>query len=429
MRRTTAPPLFPEIALIRQRLASHPIADIEATVARTLAGSGMADRLQPGDEVAIGVGSRGISNLSSIVGAAVRWWRERGMRPFLFPAMGSHGSATARGQAAVLAGYGLTEASMGCPVRSALAVEPLGATAEGIEVVMDRTAFRAAGVMLCGRVKWHTDFEGALESGLFKMMAIGLGTLDGARRYHRAAYRLGLEAVIRGVGRRVLASGKILGGLAILEDACHQTAHLEAVAVDSMERREEELLRLAKSWMPRLPAGVDLLIVDELGKNISGSGLDAKIVNRDVRGAVNPWRGTPLVGRIYVRGLAAASEGNATGMGMADAIHHRMLRGIRRAPTYVNALTSGHPASIRTPIDFRSDAAAIAALSSTVGLADPRLVRLAWIANTLELGHLAVSANLLGELAANPDIELVAPPRPLAFDEHGDLARALGDLR
>src|SRR5207244_10224845 len=197
----------------------------------------------------IGVGSRGIANIATIVRSVVDYWKQQGCRPFIFPAMGSHGAATAEGQADVLAHYGIHEATMGCPIVSALEVVPLGKTAEGIEAFMDRSAYESDGVMLVGRVKAHTDFAGKIESGLFKMMAIGLGKFAGAQRYHTYAYKLGLEQVIRSVGRQVLASGKILGGLAILEDAHHNTAQLTAVPVESMEQREEELLSLAKSWM------------------------------------------------------------------------------------------------------------------------------------------------------------------------------------
>ena len=338
--------------LIRQHFESHKLADIDAAVRRTLAESGFTSRLKPGAEVAIGVGSRGIANISQIVGAVVAWWREQGMRPFLFPAMGSHGAATAAGQAAVLAKYGITESSMGCRVRSSLAVVQLGNTEQGIKVVMDRTAYRAAGVMFCGRVKPHTDFEGKLESGLFKMMAIGLGKLAGAKHYHDWGYSLGLEQMIRSIGRHVLATGHILGGLAILEDAQHETAHLEAVPAAGMEQREEELLALAKSWMARIPADLDLLIVNECGKNFSGSGMDAKVINRGVWGGVNCWPDKPRVGRVYLRGLSNESYGNASGIGMADVIHRRMLRQVKRQASYINALTASQPASVRTPIHF-----------------------------------------------------------------------------
>jgi hypothetical protein len=407
--------------LVRQHFDSHTLGDITGAVHRTLSASGMAAGLQPGSEIAIGVGSRGIANIDRIVAAAVAWWKAQGMQPFLFPAMGSHGAATASGQAAVLAKYGITAGSMDCPVRSSLAVVSLGVTPQGIPVVMDRTAHRSAGVMLCGRVKWHTDFSGALESGLFKMMAIGLGKLAGARSYHTFAYRIGMEAVIRGVGRHVLASGRILGGLAILEDASHDTAHVEAVPAANMERREEQLLALAKTWMPRLPADLDVLIVNEMGKNFSGSGLDTKVINRAVWGDVNPWPGIPRVGRLFVRDLSPLSYGNATGIGMADVVHRRILKKIRRKPTYVNALTSSQPGSIRTPIHYPSDRECLQAICATVGRHNPADVTVGWIANTLDLGLTAFSANLKGELEQNPRIEILGGARPLEFDARGDL--------
>jgi hypothetical protein len=381
----------------------------------------MAARLKPGDALAIGVGSRGIANLDLIVGAAVAYWKQQGMRPFLFPAMGSHGAATAPGQAAVLAKYGITEATMGCPVRSSLAVVEVGVTPQGIRVVMDRAAHRAAGVMLCGRVKPHTDFEGAIQSGLFKMMAIGLGKLAGAKRYHDYAYRMGLEAMVRSVGRVVLGTGRILGGLAIVEDSNHDTAHLEAVPVEHMERREEELLALAKSWLARIPVDLDVLMVNELGKNFSGSGLDAKVVNRGVWGAINPWPGQPQIGRIYVRGLSPLSYGNAAGVGMADVVHRRLLKAIKRRPTYQNGLTASQPASIRTPIHFATDRECLQAVCSTVGRLDGADLRIGWIANTLELGRMALTGNLQAELEQRPGIEIAGPARELEFDARGDL--------
>ena len=231
---------FPRLLVTRQKFPDRRIPDVAAEVEKQLAASGFAARVKPGARIAIGVGSRGIHNYAPIVRSVVRYWHEHGMRPFLFPAMGSHGAATAEGQADVLAHYGITEAAMGCPIVSHLDVVSLGKTADGIEAFMDKTAYESDGVMLVGRVKWHTDFAGKIESGLFKMMAIGLGKFAGAQRYHAYAYRLGLEHVIRSVGRQVLKSGKILGGLAILEDANHNTAKLDAVPVEEMEQREED---------------------------------------------------------------------------------------------------------------------------------------------------------------------------------------------
>ena len=212
---------------------------------------------------------------------------------------------------------------------------------------MDKTAYDADGVMLVNRVKWHTDFAGKIESGLFKMMAIGLGKFAGAQRYHTYAYRLGLEKVIRTVGRQLLNSGKILGGLAILEDANHNTAQLTAVRVDEMEQREEELLVTTKSWMGRIPFDLDILILDEIGKTISGAGMDTKVVNRSVQGQYNPWDTAPNLERIFVRGISEHSYGNGVGLGMADVIHDRLLAQIDWNPTRINSLTASTPAAIR----------------------------------------------------------------------------------
>src|SRR5580704_13136981 len=237
---------FSRLLNIHQKFPDRRGADISSTVQKELAGSHFGENLKPGARIAIGVGSRGIANVAAIVRAVVDYWKSRGFSPFLFPAMGSHGAATAEGQADVLAHYGITETAMGCPVISQLEVVSLGKTADGIEAFMDRMAYDSDGVMLVGRVKWHTDFDGKIESGLFKMLAIGLGKFAGAQRYHAYAYRLGLEHVVVSVGRQVLKSGKILGGLAILEDAHHNTGKIDAVPVEAMEQREMENLALVK---------------------------------------------------------------------------------------------------------------------------------------------------------------------------------------
>ena len=322
------------LLFVRQHFPSHRLPDIGAEVRRQLEASALHRQLPPGAEVAIGVGSRGIANLAEIVAALAGWWKTKGMQPFIFPAMGSHGAATARGQAAVLAKFGITPETMGCPVRSSLAVDTLGSTPEGIPVVMDRLAHCSAGVMLCGRVKWHTDFAGNLESGLFKMMAIGLGKLAGAQNYHTHAYSLGLEQVIRSVGRHILTTGKILGGLAILEDAHHDTARLEVLKTNEMEAREMELLALVKTWMPTIPLpDLDIVIVNQLGKPLSGSGMDPKIINRNVSAEYNPWPGAPTIRRVYVRGMHPLSYGNAVGIGLAYLVHTPLIRLVKRGPT------------------------------------------------------------------------------------------------
>jgi hypothetical protein len=335
--------------------------------------------------------------------------------------MGSHGAATAAGQADVLAKYGVHQSAMGCPIVSALDVVSLGKTADGIEAFMDGNAFDSDGVMLIGRVKWHTDFSGKIESGLFKMMAIGLGKFAGAQRYHTYAYKLGLEHVIRSVGRQVLKSGKILGGLAILEDANHHTAQLTAVPVENMERAEEELLALVKSWMGRIPMPLDILILDEIGKDISGAGMDTKVVNRSVNGESNPWPDEARIERIFARDLSANSYGNAAGVGMAEVIHDRLLQKIDWNPTHINSLTASTPTAIRTPIHFSSDRECLERIAPTVGKVDLSDVTYGWIKNTMELGFLKLSENLRGEIRKNPMLEITGDAEEMEFDQAGNL--------
>jgi len=416
---------FPRLLHVRQKFPDRRIHDLPAAVSRELTGSPFAARLRPGARVAIGVGSRGITNIATIVRSVVDFYKSRGAHPFVFPAMGSHGAATAEGQADVLAHYGIIEATMGCPIISSLEVVSLGRTAEGIEAFMDRNAYESDGVMLVGRVKWHTDFAGTIESGLFKMMAIGLGKFAGAQRYHTYAYKLGLEHVIRTIGRQVLASGKILGGLAILEDANHNTAQLSAVPVEEMEHREEELLRLVKSWMGRIPMDLDILILDEIGKNISGAGMDTKVVNRGVHGQYNPWPDAPRIERIFIRGLSDLSYGNGVGLGMADVVSDRLLRKIDWNPTRINSLTASTPAAIRTPVHFPTDRECLERFAPTVGKQDLGEVTYGWLRNSLELGLIKLSENLRPQIEKDPNLEIQGAPLPFEFDAAGNLADIL----
>ena len=399
---------FPRLLLVRQKFPDRKIPDVAAEVHKQLNASGFAARLKPGSRVAIGVGSRGIHNIASIVRNAVQYWKEQGMRPFLFPAMGSHGAASAAGQAEVLALYGITEATMGCPLVSQLEVVSLGKTSDGIEAFMDKVAYDSDGVMLVGRVKWHTDFAGKIESGLFKMMAIGLGKFAGAQRYHTYAYSLGLEHVIYSVGRQVLKSGKILGGLAILEDANHNTAKIDAVPLELMEQREEENLALVKTWMARIPMDLDILIMDEIGKNISGAGMDTKVANRGVNGEYNPWPNAPKFQRIFVRDLSEHTYNSAVGLGMADVVTDRLVNRIDWQPTMINCLTANTPAAIRTPVHFATDRECIERFAPTVGRLDLSQVTYGWIRNTMELGLLGLSENLRAAVESDPMLGIEA---------------------
>jgi hypothetical protein len=406
---------------VRQSFPDRRLADIPGEVSRELGASGFASRLKPGARVAIGVGSRGIANIATIVRSVVEFWKSQGMHPFIFPAMGSHGAATAEGQADVLAHYGIHEATMACPIVSSLEVVPLGKTAEGIETFLDRNAAASDGVFLVNRIKWHTDFAGRIESGLFKMMAIGLGKFAGAQRYHTYAYTSGLEGVVRSIGRQVLSSGKILGGLAILEDANHNTAKVSAVPVELMEKKEEENLALVKSWMGRIPFPLDILILDEIGKNYSGAGMDTKVVNRGVNGEYNPWDTAPRIERVYLRGLSSMSYGNGVGIGMADVCHERILKLIDWLPTHINSLTASTPAAIRTPIHFVSDRECLERIAPTVGKVDLSAITIGWIRNSLDLTTLVFSENMLDHIRSNVMLEVLGPARELPFDAAGDL--------
>jgi hypothetical protein len=413
------------LLIVKQTFPHRRLDDIPGTVQSELSAAGFSSRLCAGSRIAIGVGSRGIANIALIVHSIVAFWKAQGMAPFIFPAMGSHGAATAEGQAAVLAKYGITEASMGCPICSSLEVVDLGKTPHGVPVFMDRSAYQADAVFLVGRVKWHTDFAGKLESGLFKMMAIGLGKFAGAQHYHTYAYKLGLEEVIRSVGRCVLASGKILGGLAILEDAYHQTAQLSVVPVHEMERREEELLKLVKSWMGRIPVDLDVLILDEIGKDISGSGMDTKVVNRGVQGEYNPWPATPRIERIYIRNITPLSYGNGVGLGLADVVSDRLLEKLDWKPIRINALTASAPAAGRIPIHYPSDWECLEAIVPTVGKINSANVTIGWLKNTLELGLMALSENLLPQIRDNAMLTIEVDPREIVFDHSGNLPPTL----
>ena len=332
--------------------------------------------------------------------------------------MGSHGAATAEGQAKVLAHFGMTEPSMGCPIVSRVDVVSLGTTDDRVEVFMDAAAHAADAVMIVARVKWHTTFSGAIESGLMKMTAIGLGKFAGAQKYHTHAQRLGLEHVIRTAGRHVLQAGKLIGGVAIVEDAHHHTAKIDVVSASSMEQRDEENLALAKSWMPKLPCDLDVLIVDQMGKNISGTGMDAKVVNRGPACEYNPWPGLPSIQRIFVRDLDPSSYGNAMGIGMADVTTGRLVRGIDWEATTVNALSSGIPSRIRVPAHFASDRECLQWVAATAGKMNPDDVTFGWIRNTLALDRVAVSVNLRARLDGLVD---VADDIETEWDEQGNL--------
>jgi hypothetical protein len=376
---------------VKQDFPHRRLDDIAGSVRREMA----SISVRPGARIAVGVGSRGISNLATMVRAVIDVFKSHGARPFIFPAMGSHGAANAEGQASVLAHYGIDEASMDCPIVSTFDVVSLGRTADGIEVFAGKDAWESDGVFAVNRVKWHTSFEGDLESGVCKMLALGVGKIASAESCHGHARHIGMPAVIRSVAGHLLETGKIIGGLAILEDAFHDIAQVTALPAQGLIAGEVELLELTKSWMARLPVpALDILIVDEIGKNISGTGMDLKVVNRGVHGEYNPYASVTRIERIFIRSLSEMSYGNAHGMGLADVIHDRVLEHIDRKAGLANARSAGSLAAARTPLRFNSDRECLDLLQATVGKFDLKDVTIGWIRNTLELGKIALTENI-----------------------------------
>jgi hypothetical protein len=407
---------------VRQRFPVRRLSDVREGTLAVMRGAAWTSAVKPGARIAVGVGSRGISNIAVMTKAVVDFWKERGCRPFIIPVMGSHGGASAEGQAQVLEHYGISEVTMGVPVVSSLDVVQIGRTPEGIAVSMDKQAYESDGVMLLSRVKWHTSFEGKLESGVHKMMAIGLGKWEGAKRYHAFALRMGMEPVIRSVGKVVLDTGRMLGGLAILEDAHHNTAEVHALGAEGMAEQEEVLLERTKSWKAGLPfAEIDLLIIDEMGKNISGTGSDTKVMNRGLLGR-NTLPGMVKIQRVFARDLTDESGGNATGIGLCDVISDRLYNKIDFPATWVNAFTSSILLSTMCPPHFADDRTCIEKIIMTCGKLDPYECSIARIRNTMELGEFEISEALLPEIAGNPDIEIIGEPHELEYDAQGMLS-------
>jgi hypothetical protein len=413
---TTLPPQM----LVEARLSSHALADPDAEVRARL--GPRLDASWSGRRVAVAAGSRGIDRYAEVVAAVVATLRSAGALPFVMPAMGSHGGGTAPGQVEVLESLGITEATVGAPIVSHVETEELARTGRGFRVLTARDAIEADAVVLVNRVKPHTDFASpTFGSGLQKMSAIGLGKIEGAFECHQAASRHGHEAVIREAARIVIGRLPVLLGVALVEDGHHRLARVEVLAGPEFESGEPALLRQAREWMPLLPfKEIDVLVLDEIGKNVSGAGMDTNIVGRGVNGLPREDRCT-TVRSLYVRGLTPESHGNAVGMGLADVVRTRLVREMDPKSTYTNALSAMTPAMVRTPMHFDSDAECLKAALRMSGVAESsaRIVR---VRNTLALDRLLVSPALAAEVRERDDLQLVGPEQAWAFDAQGDLA-------
>lgn len=403
--------VLPRMIPVRQRFVSRRVRDIPGTVQEQWLRSGVAGKIKAGDRVAITAGSRGIANYPVILRAIVDQVREAGGEPFIVPAMGTHGGATAEGQLQVLLHYGVTPEAVGCPILSDMAVVELGQTRDGVRVYVDRN----------NRVKQHTDFIGTIESGLTKMMCIGLGKKVGAVHYHQAGIDFGFERTLRAAADIVMQKAPVLCGIPVVEDGYDQTAIIEVLPPAEMRKREEELLVLAKEWTPRLPFDrMDVLIVDWIGKNISGAGMDTKVIGRILSpySAQPEW---PKIRRIVALDVTAESEGNCFGIGNADFTTRRLVEKMDRERTYVNALGAQCPNAARVPPYFDSDVEMLERCFATIGLKSPERSRVVRIRSTLHLEHVWVSEAYAEELAGREDLEVDGPPVEFQFDDQGRL--------
>jgi hypothetical protein len=409
--------MLPTMLRLRQTFPRPRITDIPDAVARSLQAAALP--IKRGDTVAVGAGSRGIANVDAVVGAAVRWLRDLGARPFVFPAMGSHGGGTAEGQLSVLEHYGITEATMACPVRATMDVTQLG-EALGLPVWLDRYAAEADWIGLVNRIKPHTDFKGSIESGLFKMMTIGLGKWKGAVQYHRANVSHGYETVITAVGREMLAKARIAFGIGLVENGYDETATIEAFNARDLEAGERRLLKNAREWMARLPfSPIDVLIVEQIGKNISGSGMDTNVIGRPTN-PFEPFPADPKILWIVALDITEESYGNATGLGNADFTTRRLVDKIDMKATLINCITACAPWGARIPATYETDREAIETALDCIGLTSPERARVVRIKNTLVLGELDVSEAFAADVARRSDLTIVGEA-PLRFDGAGRL--------
>lgn len=416
---------YPKMYAIRQTFSREREDDVRGAVLREVQRMRPDLRVKPGARVGVTVGSRGIRNIAAIAHAVVDGLKELGAKPFIFPAMGSHAGGTAEGQAAVLRHYGITEESMGCPIHSSMAAVQIGQSREGIPVFLDRHASEADHVVALNRVKPHTEFKGEIESGIMKMLLIGMGKHEGAKVYHKAFADYGFDRIVESVAHVVIEKAKVLFAVAVIENGYEETAMVRGLLPQEIVPSERTLLRKAKELAPKLPFDdMDILIVDEIGKNISGAGMDTNVIGRFYN-IVAKEPASPRIKRIYARDLTPESIGNASGIGLADFTHRRLVEKMDIRATNTNCLTAVNPEKARIPIICESDREALDLCFGTIGLTPPEQTRVARIHNTLHLLEMDISESLVRQMNGRSDLELLAGPAGLEFDAAGDLGPML----
>ncbi len=410
---------MPKMAAVQQRFDDAHISDVEKAVREQLTRPEIAARVNSGMRIAIGAGSRGIANIGITVRTTVQALRELGAKPFVFPAMGSHGGATAEGQQAVLAGYGITEEGVGAPIRATMDTILIGEMKDGTPVHMDRYAHEADGVVLINRIKPHTSFRGPIESGVVKMIVIGMGKIQGATHMHTHGMDLFPELLPR-VAAFLMERTSILFGIGVVENAYDRTAIVEALLPDALVKREVELQAKAKSLMGRLYfSDIDILLIDRMGKEISGAGFDPNITGRNHRGVTG--FDDPRVQKIVVLGLTKMTNGNATGLGLADVITSKLYDAIDYPSTYANVITSAYLDGALIPIAMPTDQQALQLAVKTLVRVKQGQARIVRIRDTLSIGKISVSEPMLTEVKQHPDMSIIGEPEPFDFASDGTL--------
>jgi len=404
-----------KLTKIRQRFPDTRIANIPAALKTELIH--LRSELKRGDTIAVAIGSRGIADLKIIVTETIGFLKQAGVKPFIIPAMGSHGNATAKGQKQMLANLGIDEASAGVPIRSSMEVVEIPSPGIKPKVFMDKFAFEADGIVLINRIKPHTDFHGSYESGLVKMAVIGLGKHEQALELHRFGI-YGLETLLPEVAKQVLGTGKILFGLGVIENARDKTAVIKGLKGEAFMSEEPGLLEMARSNLPTLPVtAIDVLMVDRIGKDISGTGMDTNVIGRTGISALQ-WPGGPDIKVIVVNDLTAATHGNASGMGLADIISKKLYDKINFSATYENVITSTFLQRAKIPIIAANTREAFAIALRGANAMHPESASIMRLRDTLHLEYIFVSPAILAGIA--DQVEAVGPAQEM-FTKTGDL--------
>lgn len=410
----------PKMIKVKQKFDAVQLDNVIDVLNEQLYQPAIRQLIKPGMSVAVAVGSRGVDRICEITAAAVKMIKEQGGQPFIVPSMGSHGGATAAGQIDVLRQLGITEDTVGAPIRSSMEVNKIGELDNGLPVYVDRYACEADGIVIINRVKPHTAFRGPIESGLMKMMSIGLGKQKGAEACHQLGFKHMAENV-PAMARIIIERLPILFGIATVENPFDKVVKIRVVPSKDIEQVEMELLKLAKANIPRLQFDqIDVLVVDEIGKNISGDGMDPNVVGR----YPTPYAyGGPDVTKIVILDLTKETEGNANGIGTADFTTRYCVGKIDFEKIYANGLTSTVVSPTKVPTTLDNDREAIQAAIKTCNILDFTQVRLVRIKNTLEVGVIEVSEIMIPEVKANPNLELIGEPFAFSFNEEGNLLR------